>query len=55
MDACKWSHDWHEFWKGQCGITFEFTEGGPEDNGFSFCPKCGKRLEVEESTQEVDS
>jgi hypothetical protein len=28
----------------KCGTSFEFTEGGPEENGMKYCPYCGKTL-----------
>jgi len=28
-------------WRGACGAVWTFTDGGPKDNGQSFCPQCG--------------
>lgn len=51
-DTCKW---WDEdgCWASDCGVLFEFTVDGPTQNGFNYCYKCGKRIEVEIQT-EVD-
>lgn len=45
-DACKW---WDEdgCWASDCGVMFQFNEGDPTENGFNYCYKCGKRIEVE--------
>lgn len=29
-----------------CGRDFQFTEDGPLENNFRFCPYCGVRLKV---------
>ena len=31
-------------WQADCGAMWTFTDGGPQDNGMNFCPKCGKPL-----------
>lgn len=54
-DTCAWtfsSYDGH--WSGTCGIDWIFTDGGPEENGVKFCPKCGKSVAVSatEGTEE---
>lgn len=49
-ETCKW-HDEYGHWYSDCGMIFEFTVDGPTENGFVFCHKCGKRLEIE--TEEV--
>lgn len=44
-DTCTWtfsSYDSH--WSGTCGIEWIFTDGGPEENGVKFCPKCGRSV-----------
>lgn len=49
---CRW---WQErfdpYWTSDCGrAAFEFTDGGPVQNGFRFCPHCGRPLrELQES------
>jgi rRNA maturation endonuclease Nob1 len=34
------------------GNTYEFYNGGPAENGFKFCPYCGKQ--VKEQYKETD-
>jgi len=39
----------YNLWGTDCGNTYQFYDGGPETNGYKFCPYCGKRIkEVEE-------
>lgn len=45
--VCVWTpHPDHDYipqtWDSECGETWSFTEGGPEDNNFRFCHGCGK-------------
>jgi hypothetical protein len=45
-DTCEWKpedydSDWYD---SDCGRAFTFNYGGPVENGFVFCPKCGKPL-----------
>jgi hypothetical protein len=42
--VCKWESDENGIWSSGCGETFDFYDGGPIDNGFKFCPYCGKFL-----------
>lgn len=47
-DTCTWKLDetaWHTYWEPSCGDhPFEFNEGGPVENGFRYCPYCGKPI-----------
>lgn len=48
-DQCAWTLDDSndgDFWETGCGEAFRFTDGGPTDNGFIFCYKCGKRIDA---------
>ena len=50
---CEWSKDDDDFeidvWHSDCGVAWEFTEGGPKENHYIYCHGCGKRIkEVEE-------
>lgn len=47
-ETCKWElvfdgdfKDWHT----ECGEVFTLDSVPPAENGFKFCPYCGKRLE----------
>lgn len=41
---CAWTHIEKNLWDTECRYTFKF--GSPLDNGFGFCPYCGKKLVV---------
>ena len=36
-------------WWTSCGQGFQFTNDGPTENGFGFCPYCGGQLEEVEA------
>jgi hypothetical protein len=43
--ACVWTHDdVGGGWFTACGNGFEFTDGGPADNGHTFCGYCGGKI-----------
>lgn len=50
-EKCKWSEDGDGVWDTSCGERFEFVDGGPPENGFEFCPYCGKKLKVRRYVQ----
>ncbi len=37
-----------------CGYEFCFEEGGPVENGFKWCPKCGGHITYIPLPKEVD-
>jgi hypothetical protein len=49
---CTWTYsantvgDWLEdnYWSTSCGQKFVILEGSPKENGYNFCPSCGKPL-----------
>ena len=41
---CEWNDDDEGMFETECGNAFVFTDGGPADNGFRFCPYCGKPI-----------
>lgn len=51
--TCEW---WDEdgVWVSSCGAAFHFEDGGPKDNDFNFCYKCGKPLRVEAELESED-
>jgi hypothetical protein len=52
MEPCEWELERHSdwsLWNTICGNVFEFNEGGPEENGFAYCPYCGCALSVKAS------
>jgi hypothetical protein len=48
---CRWKPS-EEFdndnWESSCGNLFSFFADGPKENGFEFCPYCGKPITIEE-------
>ena len=44
--TCMWLADEDGVWETACDNRFEFSDGGPPENNFKFCPYCGKKLRV---------
>jgi hypothetical protein len=42
--TCTWTEAEDGEFNTGCGEMHHFSEGGPEDVGFEFCPFCGKSL-----------
>ena len=43
---CKWKYDEnYNMYETDCEHAFIFIEGRKSDNGFLFCPYCGKKIE----------
>lgn len=49
---CEWEPVGDGDWRTTCNWHFTFTEGGPAENGFEFCPHCGGMLTIQ---NEADS
>ena len=48
-DTCEWIYnDDDECWDTNCDEKFQFIDGTPLNNGFEYCPYCGRKL-VEKS------
>lgn len=51
MDKCKWvlkrSGGWWNEYKTGCGKSF-FTTLSVTDSGYTYCPHCGRKIELEE-------
>ena len=41
QDVCIWTQDSDGPWNTSCGVTWEFVDGGPAENGAHFCHHCG--------------
>ncbi len=50
QNECRWHSDGADCWETECDHNFYFTEGGPLENGFKFCPYCGHKIAREQST-----
>jgi hypothetical protein len=47
MSECDWTYDPNTCaWGTACGELWQFTDGGPEDNGVRFCHGCGKPVRI---------
>jgi hypothetical protein len=46
MEICIWKiHDFdNQIYESDCGELHYFTESGPKENKYKFCPYCGKLL-----------
>ena len=54
-DKCKWIYDeYHDYWDTKCGEGQIFTDGGPKENKYRYCPYCGKEIEVSERSKSKD-
>ena len=44
--TCTWTQDDEDsYWAAACcDHLFEFNDGTPSENGFAFCPYCGREL-----------
>lgn len=45
-EYCFWIEiDLDDYWEAECNKKgFSFNEGTPVENGFKFCPYCGRNL-----------
>jgi rRNA maturation endonuclease Nob1 len=44
---CDWVEDYESNWTATCNDEiFVFTTDGVEENGFKFCPYCGKTIKI---------
>lgn len=46
MPECEWTDNEDGPWDTSCDNMFEFTTDGPKENGFVYCPYCGRILKV---------
>jgi hypothetical protein len=45
-DKCRWKESEDGWWETQCRKSFEFTTDNLSENGFMFCPFCGKQIKA---------
>ena len=44
--TCLWTYqDIEDYWDTECQKAFTISEGTPKENGFKFCPFCGKVIQ----------
>ena len=51
-DPCKWSQAADGVFVTTCGRAFDFSDGGPDESGFSYCPFCGRSIVVKDGSGE---
>jgi hypothetical protein len=46
-DKCAWGSVFNDSdqYESTCDFHFSFLDGDCKENGFVFCPKCGKKIE----------
>ncbi|MDQ2069277.1 hypothetical protein [Natronospira bacteriovora] len=43
---CNWREDWEAIWTTDCGLTWGFPDGGPEESRVRYCPQCGSTVHI---------
>lgn len=54
-DKCVWTYYENEFvyyWDASCGDSFTFETGTPQENNFTYCPFCGKKIKTVEPEED---
>jgi len=46
-EFCKWEVNDDGVWLTYCNNAHEFINGDPDENGFNYCPYCGKEIEMQ--------
>lgn len=52
--TCEWTHhEYQDYWSTDCENAFSFVDDTPSENGFLYCPYCGRKLlEVQPEEEE---
>lgn len=53
VPGCSWRFD-GDLWASECGLSWEFPERGPKENGVRYCPKCGKTVRDADEPKKED-
>ena len=54
LSGCQWkSDDIDGGWDTECGEKFCFMADGPKENGYRFCPHCGKPIALAAGIEDV--
>jgi hypothetical protein len=54
-EHCDWFTDYEGAWGSDCGMLWEFTDGGPTENRVKFCMGCGKPVNVLPPDEDEDN
>jgi hypothetical protein len=50
LNKCNWLYYGDtDLWETSCGNCFCFSDGKPLEDGFCYCPYCGKEIEITET------
>lgn len=53
--TCTWEYDeFSECYNTECGENHVFYTGGAWENGYNFCPFCGRKLTIKQEEVEVE-
>ena len=48
-DVCEWKYNYSEYYfESSCDHLHIFMSDGPKENGYRYCPYCGKKIKVVE-------
>ena len=53
-NVCTWTENEEGLHETTCGNAFQFYVDGPTENGFSFCPYCGREMKDQPYVYETD-
>ena len=45
---CTWRNT-DEYWESACGLAWWLVDGTPVENNMHYCPKCGGKIEIQET------
>ena len=48
--TCTWTQNEDGVYETNCDNMFVFNDGGPVENGFRYCPYCGRELSENENS-----
>jgi hypothetical protein len=53
-NICEWRYDGREddYWTTTCGLDWCLEAGTPKENGYRYCPQCGKPIVFIEPTDD---
>ena len=58
IKRCKWTFDYFDYcdtrYVTSCKVTIHLRSGTPKENGYVFCPFCGKVIDSDEGGKELE-
>ena len=47
QEVCEWKpNEYEDVYTTKCGLMHSFIDGNVQENGYVFCPYCGKKIKV---------